>query len=90
MSRYILLQWEQNEWRVMGYPQMRYPNMFDSRDAALDAAWGLYEGYNEGQVRRISTQARPRGWRLPSVLFIVSIEVPPSPHIKVLPKEAGL
>lgn len=87
MTRYILLQWEQEEWRVMGYPQMRYPNMFTSKDDALDAAWGLYEGYNEGQVRRLSAQARPPGWRLPSVLKVIEIYVPASPYVDTLPKE---
>ncbi len=86
MTRYILLQWEQDEWRVMGYPQMRYPNMFESRDEALDSAWGLYEGYNEGQVRRLKTRARPKGWRLPSIIRVIRIEVPDSPYIDTLPK----
>ena len=86
MTRHILLQWEQGAWRIVGYPQMRYPNMFDSRDAALEAAWGLYEGREEEQVRRLKVRGRPRGWRLPTVLKVVSIKVPPPPFKDTLPR----
>ena len=71
----------------MGYPQMKYPNMFDTESAALDAAWGLYEGYNEAQVRRKPVQVRPLSWRLPSIMAVLCIKVPPSPHRNSLPKE---
>ena len=80
MTRYLLLQWEQGEWRPIGYPQMKYPNMFESRSKAMDVAWGLYEGYNEEQVRRHALQLRPRGWRLPSVMCVLKIKVPASPY----------
>ena len=66
---------------------MQYPNMFESRSKALDVAWGLYEGYNETQVRRYRSQARPRGWRLPSVMAVVSIVIPEPPYTSTLPKE---
>lgn len=65
---------------------MSYPNMFESKSKAMDAAWGLYEGYNEVQVRRHPLQVRPRGWRLPSVLAVVKIQLPPSPYPTTLPK----
>lgn len=86
MTRYILLQFEQGEWRVIGYPQMKYPNTFERRAKAMDVAWGLYAGYNEEQVRRLKTQARPRGWRLPSVMAILKIKVPALPFGNALPK----
>ena len=65
---------------------MKYPNMFESKDKALDAAWGLYEGYNEEQVRRQPIQVRPVGWRLPSVMAVAVIQVPDSPYPSTLPK----
>ena len=81
---YILLQWEQGEWRPIGYPQMRYPNSFKDKTRALDVAWGLYEGYSEELVRRAQYQARPKGWRLPSVMFLLEIAEPDSPDTKAL------
>ena len=66
--------------------EVKYPNMFESRSKAMDVAWGLYEGYNEEQVRRHPLQARPRGWRLPSVLTILKIKVPGSPYKDTLPR----
>ena len=83
---FLLLQWEQGEWRVIGYPQMKYPNMFATRSQAMDVAWGLYEGYEESQVRRLEPTARPRGWRLPSVMVLIQIEIPPPPFTNTLPK----
>lgn len=86
MTKYLLLQWEQGEWRAIGFPQMKYPNMFDTLDKALDAAWGLYEGYSEVKIRRTTMQMRPAGWRLPSILSVVEIQVPGSPYPESLPK----
>ncbi len=84
-DRYVILQFEQGEWRPVGYPQMKYPNIFEHKTKALDVAWGLYEGYNEVQVRRMSRRARPKGWRLPSVMHIVRIRVPPLPFVETIP-----
>jgi len=81
---YILLQWEQDEWRPVGYPQMQYPNSFTDKSRALDVAWGLYEGLDETLVRRSMYQVRPRGWRLPSVMYLLEIQQPPSPHVKTI------
>ena len=83
--KYVILQFEQGEWRIIGCPQMKYPNMFDWKSKALDAAWGLYEGYNEVQVRKLHTRGRPKGWRLPSVMHIARIRVPPLPFVEIIP-----
>ena len=84
--RYIIIQWE-GEWRLVGYPQMKYLNMFIDKSKALDVAWGMYEGYNEEQVRRHKMQARPRGWRLPSIMRVIEIEIPGAPFGETLTKE---